>query len=108
MSACPGDVITCNCATGSSTSLAWTINRTRLTFGSNDPLLMQQDVPGSSTFAVLTENSDVNGIRVIMSNLTASFSNDRIILTCENVDHAMLKSIILPVARKCVQHNLAK
>ena len=76
-------------------------------FRSNDTLHTRRDVPGSSTFAVLTENSNANGIRVIMSNITVSvFSNDQIILTCENVDRTMTKAIIVRTAGKCVEYYM--
>jgi hypothetical protein len=80
-------------------------NGNRLSFTSDDPLLMRRNVPGSNGFAVLTENSNVNGIRVIMSNITVGVSSNdpEIILTCENVDRAMVEPVIIPTTRtgKC-------
>ena len=108
-SVCPGDTVTCVCITGNSTSLAWMSNGTRLIFASNDTLLTRRVVPGSSTFAVLTENSHVNGIRVMMSNITVTVSSNdpEIILTCENVDHTITEPIIVPTTRigKCCVRN---
>lgn len=101
---CPGGTITCICATGNSSALAWTINGTRLEFMSSDPLMTRHNVFGPSTYAVLTESSDTNGISVIMSNLTLSVSmssNDpSIILMCENVDRTISEPVIIPIAGK--------
>ena len=101
---CPGGTITCTCATGNSSALAWTINGTRLEFVSSYSLMTRRNVPGSNAYAVLTESSDTNGVRVIISNLTLSVSvssNDpSIILTCENVDHTISEPVILPIAGK--------
>ena len=96
---CVGDSVTCICVTGNSTSLAWMSNGNRLSFTSSDPQMTRQNV--SNGFAVLTENSIVNGIRVIMSNITVSVSSSdpEIILTCENVDRNMIEPIIIPTTR---------
>jgi hypothetical protein len=98
---CAGDSVTCICITGNSTSLAWTSDGNRLSFTSSDPLLTQRNVPGSDGFAVLTENSNMNGIRVIMSNITVRVSSNdpEIILTCESVDRTMIEPIIVPTTR---------
>ena len=69
-------------------------------FASTDPVEMRRNVTGSSTFAVLTENSNVNGIRVITSNLTfvtSSTSSKSNVLTCSN-DHSISESMIIPVS----------
>ena len=71
---CPGETVTCAYATGNSRALAWMTEGNTLTFFSNNSLLMRHDVSGSSTFAVLIENSDASGVRVIMSNLTVGVS----------------------------------
>ena len=59
-------------------------------------------MPGSNAFAVLTESSDRNGMKVIMSNLTVSISTtSNIVLTCENVHCTKLEHnniIIVPAA----------
>lgn len=98
---CPGDTLTCICATGNSSALAWMTNGRRLEFTSSDPLLMRRSVLGLSGFAVLTENSNANGVRVIMSNLTLfvsmNLSDISIVLTCENVDHTISNPVILPI-----------
>ena len=107
---CSGRTVTCTCITGNSDSLAWTSNGNTLSFTSTAAVPMRQNVSGSNQFAVLTENSDVNGIRVIMSNFTINVSSDvsDIILTCENVDHAITEPIIIPVIPygKCYMHTL--
>ena len=104
-SACPDEVVTCTCTTGNSNMLAWMINGSRLEFTSNDPLLTRYNVDGSSPFAVLTNSSDTNGIRVIVSNLTfiASDSTSNII-SCENVDRSMTASTIIPISGKIGIH----
>lgn len=109
-SVCPGDTVTCTCITGNSTSLAWMNNGNRLVFASNDALLTRRDVPGSSAFAVLAENSNVNGIMVIMSNITVTVSTNHpeIILTCESVDRTTVEPIIVPttcIGKCCVHHT---
>ena len=98
---CAGDSVTCICVTGNSTSLAWMSNGNRLLFMSSDPLLTRRNVSGSNGYAVLTESSIVNGIRVIMSNITVSASSNdpEIILTCENADRNMIEPIIIPTTR---------
>ena len=101
---CPGETVTCLCATGDSQALAWSIDGTRLEYTSNDLLLERLNIAGSSTFAVLTENTEVNGIRVIMSNLTLSVFSKDVILTCENVDQMMTQPIIVPIAGKHYVH----
>ena len=104
---CPGETtITCICATGNSNALAWTINGSRLEFMSNNASLTRHDIPGSSGFAVLTENSIVNGIRVIMSNITLSVFSSDIILTCQNVDQSMTEPIIVPIIGKCYNYDM--
>ena len=107
---CSGSTVTCTCITGNSDSLSWMSNGNTLSFTSTDAVPMRQNVSGSNQFAVLTENSDVNGIRVIMSNFTINVSSDvsDIILTCENVDHAMIEPIIIPVTPygECYMHTL--
>ena len=99
-SVCPGDTVICTCITGNSSSLIWTINGNRLTLTSNNSLLTQQNVPGSNGFAMLTESSDINGIRVITSDITAtaSLNDPEIVLTCENVDRAMIQPKIIPTS----------
>lgn len=98
-SVCLGETVTCTCTIGNSNTLAWSNNGNRLMFTSTDPLETRRDVTGSSTFAVLTNNSDTNGIRVITSNFTfiASMTN---ILTCENVDRSTSRSVIAPISGK--------
>ena len=100
-SVCPGDTLTCFCATGNSSALAWMINGTKQEFTSNDPLLISRGVLGSSGSAVLIENSDRSGMRVITSNLTLlvsmDFRDSSIILTCENIDRTMSEPVIIPV-----------
>ena len=61
---------------------------------------MRHDVTGSNAFAMLTESSDRNGVRVIMSNLTVSIPTSEIVLTCVNVDHTTSESVIVPAAGK--------
>lgn len=97
---CPGDTVTCTCITGNSSSLVWTINGNRLALTSNTTLLTWQNVPGSSGFAMLTENSDINGIRVIMGDIaaTVSLNDPEIVLTCENVGRAMIQPKIIPTS----------
>ena len=94
---CPGETVTCACATGNSNSLTWITDGNRLQISSSNP---RENIPGSSTSAVLTENSDRNGVRVIMSNITVSVSmssTDHLVtLTCEN-DGAIVQPIILPI-----------
>lgn len=97
---CPGETVTCICVTWNSNALNWTtINGNSLAFSSTEPLQTRRNVTGSSTFAVLTENSNRNGFRVIMSNLTfiASMMN---VLVCENVGQSTRKSVIIPVSGK--------
>ena len=98
-SVCLGATVTCTCTIEKSNTLAWSNNGNRLMFTSTDPLETRRDVTGSSTFAVLTNNSDTNGIRVITSSFTfiASMTN---ILTCENVDHSTSRSVIIPISGK--------
>ena len=97
---CPGETVTCACATGNSNSLTWVTDGNRVQFSSSDPLLTRENV-GSSTSAVLTENSDRNGVRVIMSNITVGISmsstDPLVTLTCEN-DGAMVQPILLPIS----------
>ena len=70
-------------------------------FASADPVETRRDVTGSSTYAVLTDNSDINGIRVITSNLTFIASSSKSnVLTCENVDLSTTESVITPVTGK--------
>lgn len=92
--------ITCVCATGNSNALAWTVNGTGVEFSSNDALLAIRDIPGLSGFAVLTENSIVNGIRVLMSNITLDVSSSDITLTCQNVDQSVRTPITVPIIGK--------
>ena len=101
---CSGESVTCSCATGNSSTHAWITYRTRLEFTSDDPQETIRDVPGSTTYAVLMESSDRNGVRVIISNITisASSESDNIILTCENVDSTMTEPIIIPIGEYCV------
>ena len=87
--------------TGNSNSLVWMSNGNRLTFTSNDPVQTRHTVNGSSTFAVLTNSSDRNGIRVITSNLTFVASNfSHNVLTCMNVDRSTSESVIIPFSGK--------
>ena len=85
-------------------------NGNRLLFTSTDAVPTRRNVSRSNQFAVLTENSDMNGIRVIMSNFTINLSsNDSdIMLTCQNVDRAMTEPIIIPIISygKCCMHTL--
>ena len=101
---CSGESVMCSCATGNSSTHAWITNGTRIVFTSDDRLGIGRDVPGSSTYAVLTESSDRNGVRVIMSNITVSASKEsnNIILTCENVDSTMTEPVIIPIGEYCV------
>ena len=92
--------VTCVCATANSSALVWTFNDTRLNFTSNNATLSRRDLPGSNGFVVLTENSIVNGIRVIMSNITVSASSSDVTLTCENVDQNMIEPITVPTIGK--------
>ena len=85
--------MTCTCTTGNSNALAWISNSDRLMFASTDP---QQT--GSSAFAVLTDNSDRNGIRVITSSFTFVTSMMFNVLTCENVDHSTSTSTVIPIS----------
>ena len=91
--------MTCVCTTGNSNTLAWMINGSTLTFASNDPLLTRRNVTGVSTYAVITESSNTNGIRVIMSNLTFVASMTHILM-CENVDRSTSKTAIIPISGK--------
>ena len=97
---CPGQTLNCICATGNSNALAWRVNGNRLEFMSSDPPSTRRNVPGSSTFALLTESSNMNGTRVIMSNLTIIGSSDDIILTCQNVDQSITEPFIAPITGK--------
>ena len=103
-SGCPGEIVTCTCTTGNSNILAWMINGSEIQFMSGDPLWIRQNISESSSFATLTEDSNVNGIRVIMSNLTFSVSSDDIVLSCQNVDRTITKPFIVPTAGKCYLH----
>lgn len=98
---CPGDTVTCTCRTGNSNTLVWMTDGSRLEFASNDPLMTRRDVNSSSTFAVIAENSDRNGVRVIVSNLTfitpKSMSS---VVMCENVDRSSTESVFIPVSGK--------
>ena len=61
-----------------------------------DPLPTRYDVPGSNAFAELTESSDRNRMRVIMSSLTVSIpTTSNVVLTCENVHCTKLEHNIL-------------
>ena len=60
-------------------------------------MLSRRDLPGSNGFVVLTENSIVNGIRVIMSNITVFASSSDVTLTCGNVDQNMIEPITVPM-----------
>ena len=110
-SVCLGETMTCVCMTGNSNTLAWMIEGSRLEFSADDPPLTRRNVSGSSTTAVLTENSDTNRVRVIGSNLTLSvsmiskFNDPVIILRCVNVDRAMMKPVILPITGKCCEKS---
>ena len=98
---CSGETVTCTCTTVNSNSLAWsTSDGNRVVFTSSDPPLTRRSVDGSSASAVLTDNSDTNGIRLITSNFTlaASSSRSNIILTCENVGRSTSESVIIPVS----------
>ena len=98
---CPGETtVTCVCATANSSAQAWTFNETRLDFTSNNGTLSRHNLPGSNGFAVLTENSIVNGIRVIMSNITVSASSSNVTLMCGNVDQNMIEPITIPMIGK--------
>ena len=67
---------------------------------SDDSQQIRHDVPGLGVFAILTESTDANGIRMIMSNLTLNVSSDDIILICENVDQNITDPIIIPALGK--------
>ena len=103
---CPGEAVTCTCTTGDSNTLVWTTNgdRFNLSFTSTDSPLTMRNVTGSSTFSVLVESSDRNGVRVIMSNITVgvptSSTDTEVILTCKNANRARKKTVILPVVGK--------
>jgi hypothetical protein len=96
---CLGETVTCTCTVGNSNSFAWTSDGNRVLFTSSDPLLTRRSVTGSSTFAVLTDNSDTNGIRVITSNFTfVASSVGSNVLTCQNIDRSTSESVIIPVS----------
>ena len=88
------------CATGNSNALTWMVNGTSLEFSSDNASLTMLAIPESSGFAVLTENSIVNGIRVLMSNITLNVSSSDVILTCQNVDQSMIMPFIIPTNGK--------
>ena len=96
---CPGETVTCTCTTWNSNTLVWTNNGNSLIFTSNDPLMTRRNVDGSSTSAVLTDSSDRNGIRVIMSNITfiSAINN---VLSCQNVDRSTTRFVIVPISGK--------
>ena len=104
---CPGVNVTCTCTTAHSSILAWSSDEfigqdgIRLEFASVQPLLTRQNVAGLSTFAVLTDNSDMNGVVVLESELTfvASESSANI-LSCLNVVRQTLYPIIIPMSSK--------
>ena len=94
---CPGETVTCTCATGNTNALAWIIDGSRIEFTSSDPLLTRRTVSRSNASAVVTENSDRNGVRVIMSSLTVSARmTSMIILTCENVGQTVTNLSLFP------------
>ena len=66
---------------------------------SNDSVLTRRNISTSNSFAVLTENFDMNGTRVIVSNLTVSASSEDIVLTCQNVDRTITTPLIVPIAQ---------
>ena len=101
--ACPEETVKCTCITGYSNTLAWTSdqligpNNARLEFVSIDPILTTHRVPGSSTFAVLTDVSSPNDVVVLSSDLTFTASDSPAhILTCLNVGRQSSYSIIIP------------
>ena len=97
--------MTCTCTTGHSSILAWSSDQligqdgTRLEFTSLQPLLMRQDASGSNTSAVLTDNSDFNGVVVLKSNLTfvVPLGSPAILMTCSGQSPY---SIIIPFSSK--------
>ena len=103
-SVCPGETVTCVCATGNSNTLAWSTNRNRLVLTSDNPLLTRLDV---STSAVLTDRSNRSGVVIITSNLTvaASTSDTSLLAICENVNRSTLNAVSIPVSGKSHKDN---
>ena len=102
--ACPGETVTCTCTTAHSNTIAWSSDEQddmQLEFASVEPVTTRRNVTNSSTFAVLTDSSDVNGVVVLMSDLTFIASeNPANLLTCLNSDLQSSRSIIVPVYSK--------
>ena len=101
-SVCPGEAVNCVCATGNSNLLAWVTDGSRLVFTLNDPLLLRQNVTGSSAYGILTDRYNESGIQVIISNLTftASMDDTSLLAKCENVDRSTSNPAIIPVVGK--------
>ena len=100
--------MTCTCTTANSNNLTWSSDEyigqgdMLLEFALDDPLLTRRNVTGLSTFALLTDSSNSNGVVVLTSDLTLIASgNPNDILTCMNVGHQNSYSIIIPVSSKC-------
>ena len=107
---CPGEMVTCTCTAGYSTVIAWSSdqligqNGARLEFSSVQQVSTRQNVSNSSTFAILAYESDVNGVMVLISELTFVVStSETLILTCLNVNLQNSDSIIIPMSSKCLR-----
>ena len=97
--------MTCTCRTGHSNTTAWSSDEfigqggARLELASDDPLQTRRNVTNSSTFAVLTDSSDLSGVVVLTSFLSfAASRNSDNILICENVDLQSSYPIIVPMS----------
>ena len=99
-SVCPGEPVNCACATGSSNTLAWVIDR--LEFRSDEPLLTRRSI---DAFGILTNKHNDNRIQVLTSNLTVTASTDdaNLLIQCENVDGSTLNAVPVSILRKCTK-----
>ena len=96
---CPGEDVTCICATGNSNSLAWVTDGSRLVFSSNDRLLQRRNITGSNAYGILTNRYNGSEIEVLTSNLTlvAAMDDTSLLVMCENVDRSTSNLAIIPV-----------
>ena len=101
-SVCRGETVTCVCAIGNSQRLAWAIGGSRAEFTSSDPLMERRDLIGSSTYAILTDRYNRNGIEVTTSSLmvTALVNDTALLIHCENLDRSTSNPAFIPVLRE--------